>query len=292
MLPALCGLVPIVVSLAGAPGETPSSQVISPELRAPRVVIPEVTSAPVARVRVAPDFSTTFRFGAPLESADVVTEGAKELLAPLEVGATTVTLEPHTALPEAGVLLTVAFVTGHSPARASFLLVPASGEVDVQVRVMHPPGQASPPQVRSETPRARYTPGLFARLVLSGRLGKRGVTRTRMQGALDANDVGDVATSTRHIYRSDTLAVVALRLELSAASPQPWVPDEAWLLDMAGQVVGRFPVWMDGARLDPGQERDVAVEVELGPGVHPRRFQLELREKNGGRTVRLADVTF
>jgi uncharacterized protein (TIGR02268 family) len=259
-------------------------------LRALRVVIPEVTSTPVAQVRVAPDFSTTFRFGAPLESATVVTEGAEELLAPLEVGTTTVTLEPHSALPEAGVLLRVEFVTGHSPARASFLLVPASGEVDVQVRVMHPPRQASSPQVRSEIPRARYTPGLFARLVLSGRLGKRDVTRTRMQGALDANDVGDVATSTKHIYRSDTLAVVALRLKLSAASPQPWVPGEAWLLDLEGHEVGRFPVWMDGTRLDPGQERDVAVEVELVPGVPPRRLWLEIREKNGGPTVRLDDV--
>jgi uncharacterized protein (TIGR02268 family) len=254
------------------------------------VVIPEVTSVPVAQVRVAPDFSTTFRFGAPLESAAVVTEGAEEFLAPMELGATTVTLEPHTALPEAGVLLRVEFVTGHSPARASFLLVPASGEVDVQVRVMHPPGQASPPQVRSETPRARYTPGLFARLVLSGRLGKRGVTLTRMQGTFGVKVVGDIAIRPSHIYRSDTFAVVALRLKLSAGSLQPWVPGEAWLLDMEGQVVGRFPVWMDGTRLDPGQERDVAVEVELVPDVPPRLLRLELREKNGERTLRLEDL--
>ena len=290
MLPALRGLVPLLVSLAGAPGEAPPSQVISPELRAPRVVIPEVTSAPVARVRVAPGFSTTFRFGAPLESATVVTEGTEELLAPLELGATTLTLEPLSALPEAGLLLTVEFVDGHSPSRASFLLVPASGEVDVQVRVMHPPGRASPPQVRAETPRARYTPGLFARLVLSGRLGKSGVTRTRVQETFGVKVVGDVAIRTSHLYRSETLAVVVLRLKLSAGSLQPWVPGEAWLLDMEGQVVGRFPVWMDGTRLDPGQELDVAVEVELVPGVPPRLLRLELREKNGERTVRLEDL--
>jgi uncharacterized protein (TIGR02268 family) len=258
-------------------------------LRALRVVIPEVTSAPVAQVRVAPGFATTFRFGAPFESAVVVTEGTEGLLAPMEVGATTVTIEPTTDLPEAGVLLMVGFVDGHSPARASFLLVPASGEVDVQVRVMPPPGQAPPLQLRPETPRARYTSGLFARLVLSGRLGNGAITFTRMQGALDVTDVGDLKTLTKNLYRSDTLAVVAMRLKLSSASP-PWVPGEAWLLDMKGHVVGRSPVWMDGTRLDPGQERDAAVEVELVPGVPPRLLRLELREKNGGRTVHLKDL--
>jgi uncharacterized protein (TIGR02268 family) len=291
VLPALCGLVPLLVTLAGSPGDAPSSQVISPNLRVLRVVISEVTSGPVAQVRVSPGFSTTFRFGAPLESAAVVTEGPEERLAPMEVGATTVTLEPNAVLPEAGLLLTVGFVDGYSPSRASFLLVPASGEVDVQVRVVHPPGQAPPRQVRPETPRARYTSGLFARLVLSGRLGKSGVTRVRMQGDFQSPQVGDIVAKDRRLYRSDTLAVLVIKLRLSTASPQPWVPSEAWLLDMDGHVVGRSPVWMDGTRLDPGQESDVAVEVELVPGVSPRLLRLELREKDGGRTVRLEDLS-
>jgi hypothetical protein len=259
-------------------------------LRALRVVIPEVTSAPVARVRVAPGLSTTFRFGAPLESAAVETEGHEALLAPMEVCATTVTLEPTADLPEAGLLLTVEFVGGYSPARASFLLIPASGEVDVQVRVMPPPGQPPPPQVPPEAPRARYTSGLFAKLVLSGRLGNRGITSTRLLGTFRTPQVGDVVAKDKQLYRADTVAVVAMRLKLSATSLQSWVPGEAWLLDMAGHVVDRSPVWMDGTRLDPGQERDVAVEVKLVPGVPPRRLRLELREKNGGRTVRLEDL--
>jgi hypothetical protein len=290
LLPAFCGLVPLLVTLAGGSGDAPSSQVSSPELRALRLVIPEVTSAPVARVRVAPGLSTTFRFGAPLESAVVETEGHEALLAPMEVCATTVTLEPTADLPEAGLLLTVEFVDGYSPARASFLLIPASGEVDVQVRVMPPPGQPPPPQVPPEAPRARYTSGLFARLVLSGRVGNRGITFTRMLGALDENDAGELETLTKNLYRSDTHAVVAMRLKLAATSLQSWMPSEAWLLDMKGHVVGRSPVWMDGTRLDPGQERDVAVEVELVPGMPPGLLRLELREKNGGRTVRLKDL--
>jgi hypothetical protein len=117
-----------------------------------------------------------------------------------------------------------------------------------------------------------------------------GVTRTWMQATFGVKVVGDVAIRPSHIYRSDTLAVVALRLKLSAGSLQPWVPGEAWLLDMEGQVVGRFPVWMDGTRLDPGQERDVAVEVEFVPDVPPRLLRLELHEKNGERTLRLEDL--
>jgi hypothetical protein len=47
---------------------------------------------------------------------------------------------------------------------------------------------------------------------------------------------------------------------------------------------------MDGTRLDPGQERHATVEMELAPGAHPGNLWLELREKDGGRTVRLGEL--
>lgn len=287
MLPALCGLVALVSTLAGSPDDPLPSQVISPELRSRQVVIPEVTSTPAARVRLAPGFTTTFRFVAPLDPAAVVTEGAPELFAVREVGTSTVTLEPGAALPQNGLNLTVGFADGRLPSRASFTLVPADSEVDVQVRVMRPAPPPESPAPPSE-PRASYEAGLLARLVLSGRLGKKGITFSLMQGTFTASTVGELDAKERSVYRSDTLTVVAMRLVLSAASPRPWVPDEAWLLDAEGHAVGRFPVWMDGTRLDPGQERHAAVEMELSPGA--QALWLELREKDGGRTVRLGGL--
>lgn len=289
MLPALCGLVALVSTLAGSPDDPLPSQVISPELRSRQVVIPEVTSTPAARVRLAPGFTTTFRFMAPLDPAAVVTEGAPELFAVREVGTSTVTLEPGAALPPDGLTLTVGFADGLMPSQASFTLVPADSEVDVQVRVMRPVPPPESPAPPAE-PRASYEAGLLARLVLSGRLGKKGITFSRMQGTFTGSTVGEVEAEERYVYRSDTLTVVAVRLVLSAASPWPWVPDEAWLLDAAGHAVGRFPVWMDGTRLDPGQERHAAVEMELSPGAHASDLRLELREKDGGRTVHLGGL--
>jgi uncharacterized protein DUF2381 len=289
VLPALCGLVALVSTLAGSPEDPLPSQVISPEMRSRQVVIPEVTSTPAARVRLAPGFISTFRFHAPLDPAAVVLEGPPELFVVREVGTSTVTLEPGAALPSDGLTLTVGFADGLPPARASFTLVPADSEVDVQVRVIRPAPRSESPASPGE-PRASYEAGLLARLVLSGRVGKTGVTFSLMQGTSTGNTAGEVDAEEQCAYRSDTLTVVAVRLKLSATAPRPWVPDEAWLLDAEGHAVGRFPVWMESTRLDPGQERHAAVEMELAPGAHAGSLWLELREKDGGRTVRLGEL--
>jgi uncharacterized protein (TIGR02268 family) len=155
------------------------------------------------------------------------------------------------------------------------------------------PEVTSPPaalQAQPEDTRAPYEPGLFAKLVLSGRLGRSGVTLRRL---LDTGEIAkgdEVSVEARIIHRAEALAVVTVELTLSAAATTPWVPGEAWLLDAQGRVVDRLPVWMDGAQLGPGELRTVAVEVELAPGAAPRVLRLELREKDGGRTVRAGEL--
>jgi uncharacterized protein (TIGR02268 family) len=146
------------------------------------------------------------------------------------------------------------------------------------------------PQARPEDTPAPYEPGLFAKLVLSGRLGRGGVTLTRLPDAGKKTEGDEVSVRVSDIYRAEALTVVTVELKLSAAATTPWVPGEAWLLDAQGRVVGRLPVWMDGARLGPGELRTVAVEVELAPGAAPRALRLELREKDGGRTVRAGEL--
>lgn len=294
MLPALRGLVPLFVSLAGAPDEALSSQVNSPVPRSRQWVIPEVTSTPVGQVRAAPGLATTFRFDTPLAPEAVVLEGREEFFALLEVGTYAVTLEPRTALPEAGLTLKVGFADGRQPAWTSFTLVPATGEMDAQLRVVVRPSllPSEPPRAPPEDTRARYEPGLFARLVLSERLGMGGVTSTQVLDTEGTTGSHEVSVKDRRIHRAKTLSVLTMRLKLSAESILPWVPGEAWLLDAGGQVVGRLPVWMDGTRLNPGEERTVALEVEPAPDWPPGPLRLELREKDSERPVPAGNLMF
>jgi hypothetical protein len=146
------------------------------------------------------------------------------------------------------------------------------------------PGTARPEATRIEEP------GLLARLVLSGRLGRGGVTVSWWNDSHAPTPEDEVSVDERTLYLAETLAVVSMTLELSPAAAKPWGPGEAWLLDVRGSVVGRFPLWMEGTRLGPGEKRTVAFEVERVPGASPKELRLELRERDGGRTVQAGDL--
>ncbi|HYO64929.1 MAG TPA: DUF2381 family protein [Archangium sp.] len=159
------------------------------------------------------------------------------------------------------------------------------------------PGTARPeaiptetPPVRSEDARAHEEPGLFARLVLSGQLRRADVTVRWWKDPRAPTPGAQLVVEEKTLYLSMKLAVVAMTLELSPLATRPWVPGEAWLLDARGGVVGRFPVWMEGSQLDPGERRTVAFEVERVPGAKPRELRLELRERNDGPTVQAGEV--
>jgi hypothetical protein len=139
-------------------------------------------------------------------------------------------------------------------------------------------------------PPARYEAGLFAQLVLSGRLGRSDVTVSRLTDTDKMRQGDELVAWGQHIHRAKTLAVVSASLKLSTESTRPWLPGEAWLLDEKGQRVGPFPVWMDVPVLYPGGEGTVAVEVDLVTGTPPGTFRIELREKDGGRVVPLGNL--
>ncbi|HLM44071.1 MAG TPA: DUF2381 family protein, partial [Myxococcaceae bacterium] len=89
------------------------------------------------------------------------------------------------------------------------------------------------------------------------------------------------------VYRAEGLTVVEVKLALPEAATKPWLPGEALLLDEKGQVVARPGVWLDGTRLAPGDKRTLALELDPLPGGAPRPLLLEIREKEGARTVRV-----
>ncbi len=282
---ALCGLVPLLAALATTPPESPSSEVAFPEPRSRRVVIPEVTSAPRPEARLAPDSSTTFRFETRLDPAAFTLEKREEYFTLVEVGTHAVTLEPGKALPQDGLALTVGLLVGGFREQVTFKLLPATGEVDAQVRVVSAPLSVPVLQARLDIMRARCEAGAFARLVLSGRIGEQGVTTEFLM----VSPVGAELSATHaRVYRAEGLTVVEVKLELSgAATTKPWLPGEALLLDAKGEVVARPGVWLDGTRLAPGDKRTLALELDPLPGGAPRPLLLEIREKEGARTVRV-----
>lgn len=251
MRPTPCGLVPLLLTLAGSPEKPPSSQVISPETHARPEVIPEVTSPPGAQERVALPGSAT------PPGADAPPR-------------------PRVSVPET-----------HAPPGAT-----RPEEDAQQVRWVFPEEPAWPLRERTGEPPARYENGLFARLVLSRRLGTSGVTFSRLMRTTNKlTQGGELVAWDQCIHRAETLTVVSASLKLSAASTRPWLPGEAWLLDEQGQRVGPFTVWMDVPVLYPGGEGTVAVEVDRVPNIPQGTFWLELREMNGGRVTLLGELT-
>jgi uncharacterized protein (TIGR02268 family) len=285
----LCGLVPLLAALATTPPDGPSSEVSSPEPRSRRVVIPEVTSDPRPEARLAPDSSTTFRFESRLDPAAFTLEKREEYFTLVEVGTHAVTLEPGKALPRDGLALTVGLLEGGFREQVTFTLLPATGEVDAQVRVVSAPLSVPVLQARLDIMRARCEAGAFAHLVLSGRIGEEGVTTKTLPVPPAENELRAVHA---RVYRAEGLTGVEVKLALSSAATKPWRPGEALLLDEKGEVVARPGVWLDGTRLAPGEQRTLALELDPLPGGAPRPLLLEIREKEGARTVRVQGLEF
>jgi hypothetical protein len=183
----------------------------------------------------------------------------------------------------------VGLLEGGFREQVTFTLLPATGEVDAQVRVMSAPLSVPVLQARLDIMRARCEAGAFAHLVLSGRIGEEGVTTD----VLPVSPVGmELRATHARMYRAEGLMVVKVKLELSAAATKPWLPGEALLLDAKGEVVARPGVWLDGTRLAPGENRHLALELDPLPGGAPRPLLLEIREKEGARTVRVRGLEF
>jgi uncharacterized protein (TIGR02268 family) len=194
-----------------------------------------------------------------------------------------VVLRPALPLPEdRPLLLKVGFADGLPPTHATLALVPATEEVDVQVRVIRRPRSVPALESELESVLARCEAGGFVKLALSGEL-RGGVTWERLELA---RSWSEVKVANQEVYRSRAHAVVAVELELLSGA-QPWRPGEAWLRDATGRVVQRLPVWMDGTRLQPGEVRSLAVELERPPVETDQRWGLELRERDGERGVSL-----
>jgi len=275
---ALC-----LLPLMGATSAAAQPRLLSsPELKARHLVLPDSTSAPVPTVRIAPGYDTVLEFDAPLDPDSLALEGREERFALVEPTTRLVVLRPALPLPEDGpLLLKVGFADGLPPTHATLALIPATREVDVQVRVIRQPRSVAALESRLEEVLARCEAGSFVKLALSGEL-LMGVTWQHLEAASSRSEVRLVE---QDVYRTRARAVVVATLRLSQEA-RPWIPGEGRLLDAAGREVRRLPVWMDGTRLQPGEVRALAVELER-PAQDTDPYWVELRERDGERGVSL-----
>jgi uncharacterized protein (TIGR02268 family) len=280
---ALC-LLPLV----GTASAVAQPRLLSdPGLEARALVLPDSPTAPAPTVRAAPGYATVLEFDAAIDPDSLSVEGREERFALVEVTTRMVVLRPALALPEdRPLLLKVGFADGLSPTHATLALVPATTQVDVQVRAIRHPRSVPALESELEAMRARCEAGNLVKLALSGEL-QGGVTHERLPSALSSSEVQVAA---QDVYRTLAHALVTVRLEL-APGARSWAPGEAWLRDATGQVLQRLPVWMDGTWLQPGEARSLAVELERPSRQTRPRWSLELRERDGERHLALAPFT-
>jgi uncharacterized protein (TIGR02268 family) len=277
-------LVLLTLAQTGTPGER--------EVKARRVELSRGTSGAVPEVRAAPGYLTVLEFDSPLDCAGLTVEERESRFALLECNTRTVVLRLAVEL-AAGerLLLTVSFTDERLPARAVLALVGHPAEVDGQVQVARQPLSNKELQAQLEATLARCGAGGLTAVLLSGAVDEHGVTVERFLGGIHWNGVEEAPRFAPRIYRSSKLVVAVVHIRLPSGGP-PWIPGEARLLDAKGSVVSSMPIRMDAERLEPGQVRVIAVEVERRREDLGERFSLEVREKGGERGVLIERVEF
>ena len=285
-----CGLLAVLVAVPDAVAWAEAAGPLTREVKARSVELARLAAGEVPEVRVAPGFLTVLEFDAALASGAVMVEGRESRFALLEINARTLVLRPAVELaPTERLLLTVGFTDGLAPARVVFALVAHPSEVDGQVQVVRRPYSAEALQSRLEAVLARCETGGLAKVALSGAVDWSGVTVKSLKGQHLLSGLEQSSTPASRSYRSSKLFVATVSLHLPAGA-LPWTPGEAQVLDATGQVVRRVSVWMDVARLEPGQSGVLAVELERRPEDEGKRFSLEVRERDGARGVLIQDL--
>ncbi|WPB79048.1 DUF2381 family protein [Archangium violaceum] len=276
---ALC-----LLPLLGATSAAAQPRLLSsPELKARQLVLPDSATAPAPTVRIAPGYDTVLEFDASIDPDSLAVQQREERFALVEPTTRLVVLRPALPLPEnEPLLLKVGFADGLSPTHAMLALVPATREVDVQVRVTRHPRSVPALEARLEEVLARCEAGSFVKLALSGEL-QDGVTRQQLKVPPVWSDV---RVAEQEVYHARAHIVVVAQLHLPPEA-RPWFPGEARLRDATGHEVRRLPVWMDGTRLRPGEVRALAVELERPSKNTDALWDLELRDQDGGRAVAL-----
>ncbi|WP_158623933.1 DUF2381 family protein [Corallococcus llansteffanensis] len=269
-----------------------------------RLVLHGSTTGPALRVRVAPGLLTTIVFDAALVRDSVTLDGEGTRVRRVDVGDTSVTVEPLVELGNEPALLRVHFVDGAAPEGASLALVSDVAQVDSHVRVSRraQPTEALEKELaevraRCEAREAELaelrarceTDGLVG-LVLAGSLGMADLKNVNwFKTSSQAEGVSGLKLAVGNWMKATPKwMLLAVSLENLAGQP-PWSPDKVTLRSMKTKEAVQVRVArMNPARLGAGEEGLVVMEAEPPSAAAGARFLLELSETASGRRLSIS----
>jgi uncharacterized protein (TIGR02268 family) len=283
-----------VLLLALLVGTTAAAQPLSPvrERVERHVTLPTGAKEAVPEVHVARGALTTLVFDAPVEKASLELEKRVSRFRLVDVGESTLNLEPLVDLaPEERLGLrirlkdgsVVALVLTSHPARVD-------GRVDVNRVRPAEELRAELAATKAELAALKAQVGTNgpASWVLAGLLDELLIQRLDIQVA--AGNASGLSVEAGTGYRSRTWTVVAIRLR-NLPGQKPWAPGQARLLRRDGRPVQVLSVQLAKPVLAPGERGTVAVQTGAPDWEWGETFHLELTDKDGGRVLSIEGVT-
>jgi uncharacterized protein (TIGR02268 family) len=263
------------VTAAGAQPQT---------LRGRSLTLPGNPDEPLPEVHVAANIPTVFLFDAPIERASVHLDTSRLQL--VDVSERSLIVMPVvTPGPQEQWVLRVRYADGAHPEWAAFALVSRPPEVDGRIDVVRQAQSLEACQAALAEARAHAESPRPEVWWLAERLGGSAAS-TLLKGSPPQNDLTVLGGTA---YRLATGVLLVFEVA-NAEGQQPWAPTEATLRSKENQAqVPVRTVAVRPARLEPGEQGQVAVEAELPPPEAGGKFTLELREPSG-RSLTLKKV--
>ncbi|WIG94640.1 DUF2381 family protein [Myxococcus sp. SDU36] len=256
-----------------------------PEARTRRertVTVAGSTDEPLPIVRVARDTPTLLLFSSPIQKRMLTFDEAR--IRVVDAGERSIIVQPVTDLAEGErQQVGVFFADGTAPARATFVLVNDSAEVDTRIDVQRsePPVAPCPAGAQDVAPKPED-------FLLRGYMGEGGVTAAATP---EKDDGAQGLRAYRGVsYRGKGWILVDVPLQNRAQRPV-WTPREAAFTGRAGMPLrARLALVGTGAIPPSGTERVIAV-AELPENDANQVLTLEVRGTDGRRIV-IPDVRF
>jgi uncharacterized protein (TIGR02268 family) len=280
--PARLALVLIVLS-------TRMAHAVQPPVLGRQVTLPGAPDEPPPVVRMGLGVATTLLFDAPIVLASVqVDETLVKVLDGGEHSLILALLRAPATHEQPG--LRVRYADSDSPGWATFTLLAPSTEVDTLLQVRRRPQPLEACQAELARTRARCDGSSAEVWVLARRLGKAGVTSTRLLPSADKRAAqSGLSVKWGLLHRAETFWLLVLTLD-NAAGQEPWAPTEATLtpLSPGGSKAALAPavavrtVSLEEGALAPGSRGRLAVETEPPAAAAAGRYFLLTVRGTGG----------
>jgi uncharacterized protein (TIGR02268 family) len=190
------------------------------------VTVAGTPAEPLPEIHVAPDVPTLLWFPADIQRNTLTVDGAR--IRVLDTGARSIIVQAAADYrADERHDLTVFFADGAAPARAAFVLVMDSAEVDIRIDVKRPelPTAGCPPEVQRADPKPED-------FVLLGYVNNRGVQTAVVPKVADSTQ--GFSSEQGVSYRGDRWAIVEVTIQNLPGRP-PWTPRDVVLKSKSGE---------------------------------------------------------